>query len=419
MTNPARFTPALGAAIILLVVTSLPAADWAGFRGPGSNGLAGKAGVPLTWSDSSNVAWKLALPGKGFSSPIVVGDKVLVTCYSGATGNLAGLTRHLVCADRNTGKLLWKKAIATRAPERPIPSFGGAHGFASHTPTSDGERVFVLLGNSGVMAFDMDGKSVWQQDVGAESASQFGSASSPILYKNLLIVTAGAESESIRAFDAKTGKPAWKTEASSLSRTYSTPVIAKTAKGVDELVLSVTFETWGLNPSTGALNWYAATEVDTNACPTVVVNDGIAYVIGGRSPGGRAAIKLGGTDDVTSTHVLWSKTGGSYVSSPVFHNGHLYWFNDRGVGFCVDAKTGEEVTRKRIGGQFYASALLVGNRLIAVSRFGGTHILNADTSLATVGRNRLSDSSDFSGSPAIVGNRMYLRSDKFLYCIGK
>ena len=103
----------------------------------------------------------------------------------------------------------------------------------------------------------------------------------------------------------------------------------------------------------------------------------------------------------------------------MFHKGHLYWVNDRGIAFCVDAKTGEEVTRKRIGGQFYASMLLLGgNRLVAISRFGGTHIFNAGTALSPVGRNRLSDTSDFSGSPAVVGNRMYLRSDKALYCIG-
>ena len=412
-----RFVPGL-VLLSLLLTDRLPAADWVQFRGAGAVGVSTETAVPLQWSDTKNLAWKLALPGKGFSSPIVVGDKVLVTCYSGASGDLRGLKRHLICADRNTGKLLWKKDVPSQATERPIPSFGGAHGFASHTPTSDGERVYVLLGNTGVLAFDLAGKQLWRQDVGSESASRFGSASSPILYKNLLIVTAGAESESIRAFDAKTGKPAWKTDAKNLNRTYSTPVIAKNAKGVDEMVLSVTFETWGLNPMTGDLNWYAGTEVDTNAVPTVVINEGIAYVIGGRSPGGRAAIRLGGTDDVSKTHVLWSKTGGSYVSSPVFHKGHLYWVNDRGVGFCVDAKTGEEVTRKRIGGQFYASMLLLGNRMVAVSRFGGTHVFEAGTSFTEVGRNRLNDTSDFSGSPAIAGNRMYLRSDRFLYCVG-
>jgi len=403
---------------LLLVGGRLPAADWAQFRGAGATGISAEKGVPLEWSDTKNLAWKLALPGKGFSSPIVVGEKVLVTCYSGGSGNLSSLKRHLVCADRNTGKLLWKKDIASQARERAPASFGASHGFASHTPTSDGERVYVLMGNTGVLAFDLAGKQLWRQDVGSESASRFGSASSPILYKNLLIVTAGAESESIRAFDAKTGKPAWKTDAASLNRTYSTPVIGKNAKGVDEMVLSVTFETWGLNPMTGELNWFAETEVDTNAVPTVLINEGIAYVIGGRSPGGRAAIRLGGTDDVTGTHVLWSKTGGSYVSSPVFHKGHLYWINDRGVGFVVDGKTGVEVTRKRIGGQFYSSMLLLGDRLVAVSRFGGTHVFNAGTSLTAVGRNRLTDTSDFSGSPAVAGNRMYLRSDRFLYCIG-
>ena len=310
----------------------LEAADWLRFRGANGNGTSSDTKVPTEWSDTKNVNWKLEMPGKGFSSPIVVGEYVFVTCYSNADGDLKNLKRHLICVHRHDGVVAWAKVIPSRAPEVRGPSFGTGHGYASHTPVSDGERIYVLFGNTGVLACDMKGEQLWQKDVGQESASMFGSAASPILYKDRLIVTAGAESESIRALDKLTGKELWKQEASSLSRCYCTPLIVENPMGEDELVISVPFETWSLKPEDGRLRWYAETKVDTNSCPTVVTQDGIVYAIGGRS-GGRTAIRTGGKGDVTKSHVVWSTGGGAYVPSPVLHAGHLYWVNDRGIAY--------------------------------------------------------------------------------------
>lgn len=388
------------------------AADWPTFRGPDGNGVASSVGdVPTAWDDSSNVRWRLKLPGAGFSSPIVVGDRVFVTAW---TGSGDSVKRFLVCVDRDSGKENWSVAVDG-------VSDGGEQGFAyhgqaSHTPVSDGDRVYVLFGSSGVKAYDLEGKLVWEQSVGQERAARFGTASSPILYGDLLIVTAGCESESIRAFKKQTGEEVWKAEAGSLSRTYSTPLIAKAADGEDELLLSVAMETWGLRPTTGKIKWYAETKVDTAACPTVVVDDGIVYVIGGRG-GGRAAIRQGGEGDVTDSHVLWSESGGSYVPSPVFHQGRLYWVNDRGIATCVDAKTGEELGRKRLDGRFYASVVLVNDLLYAVSRFDGTYVLKATPEFEQVSQNKLDDDSDFSASPAVSDGTLFLRSDEYLYCI--
>jgi hypothetical protein len=356
------------------------------------------------------------MPGKGFSSPIVVGDRVFVTCYSGAEGELKSLKRHLLCADRHKGKVLWSEVVSSTARELGGPAFGTSHGFASHTPVSDGERVYVLFGNTGVLAFDMQGHQLWQKSVGTESAAMFGSAASPILYKDRLIVTAAAESASIRALDKKTGKEVWKSEAGSLSRCYSTPLIVKNTTAEDELLISVPYEVWGLNAETGKLKWYAQTKVDRNAVPSVIAQDGIAYVIGGRG-GGRAAIRAGGEGDVTETNVLWSVAGGSYVPSPVLHKGHLYWVNERGIANCVDVQTGAEVAQRRLGGQFYASVVLIEDKLYAVSRFDGTYVLQATPKLAQVAHNRLSDESDFCGSPAVSDGQLILRSEKYLYCI--
>lgn len=388
------------------------AEDWPRFRGPRGDGASSETDVPVQWSDSENLLWKLELPGKGFSSPIVVGKRVFVTAYTGSGSNV---TRHLVCVDRETGAAAWTKSIQGA-------SDGGEggfayHGQASHTPVSDGERVYVMFGSSGVFAFDMSGKQLWQQDVGNERASRFGTASSPILHGDQLIVTAGAESEAMYAFDKTTGKQVWKTEAGSLSGSYATPLAVANPDGEDELLMSVVYELWSINPQNGKLKWYAETKVDTSANPSVVAADGIAYVIGGRG-GGRAAVRIGGKGDVTEKNVLWSESGGSYTPSPVLHEGRLYWVNDSGMAICVDAKTGEQLQRKRLGGRFYASPVLIGDKLYVVSRFDGVYVLKATPELEQIALNKLGDDSDFSGSPAVSDGQLFIRSETALYCIG-
>lgn len=387
------------------------AADWPRFRGPQGDGSTTDQSIPTEWSDSKNLKWKLKLPGAGFSSPIVVGKHVFVTAFSGSGDSVQ---RHLLCIDRNTGKQIWKKSVdgASDGGERGF----AYHGQASHTPVCDGERVYVMFGSSGARAYDLTGNQLWHQDLGSERNSRFGTASSPVLYEDLVIITAGAESESMRAFDKKTGKEVWKTEAGSLSGSYSTPLIIKNSEGIDELLMSVTNEVWGVNPKTGKLRWYAETRVDTSANPSVLMKDNIVYVVGGRS-GGRTAVRLGGKNDVTDDHVVWSENGGPYVPSPVLHDDKLFWINDRGIATCVDAKTGEEIGRKRLGGRFYASVLLVGDKLYAVSRYDGTYILKANPEFEQIAHNKLSDENDFSGSPAVSDGQLFIRSDDSIYCI--
>ena len=144
----------------ILLRSPLMAADWPRFRGPESSGVSNDAKIPTEWGDEKNLKWTLELPGKGFSSPIVVGEYVFVTCYSGTSDSLK---RHLVCADRQTGKIAWSKIVSATTPAYRAPPFGTSHGSASHTPVSDGERVYVLFGSSGVFAFDLKGKQLWHK----------------------------------------------------------------------------------------------------------------------------------------------------------------------------------------------------------------------------------------------------------------
>lgn len=389
--------------------------DWTGFRGPNSSGVSLSKDVPTTWSETKNVQWKIDLPGKGYSSPIVVGDSVYVTCYSD-DDDVSQLKRFIVRIDRKTGKPIWTKPIEPTASEKEIPRFAGRPGFASHTPVSDGKYLFVMCGNSGLHAFDLNGELLWNKSVGNAERAMFGSAASPVLYDDKVIVMAGSESEAIVAFDKKSGDELWKAPGGSLSRSYSTPVLAKSLDGRDELLVPVVEEVWSINPKTGKLFWYSEARSDTATCPVIVSDKGIAYCLAGRS-GGRTAIRLGGKGDVSESHKVWAMTGGSYVPSPVIRGDHLYWVKDDGILTCIDLATGKEQNRIRLGAKFYASITLIDDKLYAVSRFDGTHVLEATPELKKVSLNPAFDDSDHSASPAVSDGQLFIRSDKALYCI--
>jgi len=399
-------------------------ADWPRFRGPNGSGIAADAKPPTTWSDTKNLKWKTALPGAGASSPIVCGERVFVTCYSGETPKLQ---RHLVCVNRRDGKTLWSKTVPAAQGEDEMGGRIGEHGYASHTPVTDGERVYVFFGKSGVFAFDFNGTQLWQTGVGTGSnQKQWGSAASLMLYKNLVIVTASEESHSIRALDSKTGREVWKAEGSQLNNVFGTPVLVEN-EGRTDLVIAVPDELWGLNPDTGKLRWFAQTGLRGNITPGVVAAGGIICACGGFPQLGAVAFRAGGKGDVTKTHLLWSGSTSTYVPTPVLHQGHLYFVSDSGLATCLNAKTGEVVFKERLPGvsgsgrggkPFYASTLLANGCLYAVSRRQGTFVIAAKPQFEFIAQNALAgDDSEFNATPAIVGNQLLLRSNRFLYSV--
>lgn len=352
------FQAALLAGSLVAAPSALPAADWSRFLGPGGNAISSDSTkVPETWSDTENVKWKADLPGKGVSSPIVVNGKVFVTGYSGyGTGGqdekMEDLKRHLSCFDADTGEQLWTKTIDAVQPEDPYSGPGvPAHGYASHTPVSDGQHVFVFFGKTGVIAFDYEGNELWRQSVGTGSGPmRWGSASSPIVYKsdaqNLVIVTASDESETMVAFDAATGKQVWKTEAGDLRNTWSTPNLVTVGDRTD-LVITVPGEVWGMNPETGKLRWYSRGTTDNSTSASPIVMDDVIVAVGGRD-GAAVAVKAGGKGDVNESHVIWDANIPGRFATPIAHDGHLYVYNG-GVLSCYDAATGERVNQQRIG----------------------------------------------------------------------
>ncbi|TWU32193.1 outer membrane protein assembly factor BamB family protein [Novipirellula artificiosorum] len=407
------------------------AADWPRFRGSDGDGMGTGSAIPLTWSETQNMAWRTPLPGPGSSSPVVWGDRVFVTCYSGygvagkEGGSKEQLQRHLICVKLSDGKILWQKTVPAEMPEDESQGYITEHGYASSSPVTDGEQVFVFFGKTGVLAFDLEGNEQWRVDVGKESSNRrWGSAASPVLYKKMVIVNASEESRAIIALDKKTGREVWKAEADTLELAYGTPLLVELPDATTELVISVPGEVWGLNPDTGKLRWFAETNLTGNICPSVIAKDGIVYTFGGYRSAGSHAIRAGGKDDVTDTHMVWSSRESSYVATPLLHEEYLYWIDDRGQAHCLDAKTGESVYRERVrdlsgsGRPVYASPVLVGDRLYVVSRYDGTFVLPAKPSFEILSTNRFeSDESDSSGTPAITGDRMVLRSGRYLYCV--
>ncbi len=418
-------TKILSTSVLASLILSLPlhAADWNRFRGPGGSGVSADETAPATWSDSQNLRWKTPLPGAGSSSPIVSGDRIFVTCFSGEGESLR---RHLVCIDRTGGGIVWSKALAADQPEDGYQGYLTEHGYASNTPVADGSNVYVFFGKTGVLAFDFDGDKKWQVHVGKESSNRrWGSAASLVLHEDKLIVNASEESRSILALDKSTGEEIWSAAAESLELAYGTPTPVGLEDGRSELVIGVPSEVWGLNPDTGKLNWLARTNLTGNVCPSIVAGDGAVYVFGGYRSSGSHAIRPGGRRDVTDSHTLWSSRNSSYVATPLLFEGHLYWVDDRGQAFCVEAESGDLVYRERLRGvssggrPFYASPILVGDKLYVVSRYDGTFVFAAKPEFEQLAQNQFeSDDSDFSGTPAVSDGKLFIRSGKFLYCVG-
>ena len=213
--------------IVLSLLINTAFADWTRFRGPNGSGIPedGKA-FPLKWSDTENLNWKTALPGPGSSSPIVVGDKIFVTCWSGygtdesRNADMEDLKRHLVCIARTSGKILWNQTVKAKMPEERYGGMFTQHGYATHTPVSDGKNVYAYFGKSGLHAFGLNGKKLWEANAGNNLDRRgWGSASSPIVYQDKIIVTASVEDEAVYAFDTKTGSQLWRSPAAGLAST--------------------------------------------------------------------------------------------------------------------------------------------------------------------------------------------------------
>jgi outer membrane protein assembly factor BamB len=394
--------------------------DWARFRGPTGQGTAASSKLPTTWTADENVAWKTPLSGAGASSPIVFGDRVYLTYYDGyfvpgeEGGSTDQLTRHLMAINLSDGAVIWDQSVAAKLPEEERIR---DHGFAANSVAVDQQRIYAFFGKSGVTAFDHEGKEIWTTDVGSGTHG-WGTSASPVLFQDLVIINASVESESLVALRQADGKEVWRVEG--IREAWNTPIVIETPQGRTELVMARQGDVMSFDPQTGETLWTCKTDIGWYMVPSVVYSEGVVYCLGGRSGTAALAVKVDGRGDVTESHRLWTSRKGSNVTSPVFHQGHLYWMHEQqGVAYCADAATGEVLYEERLdrAGQVYASALLADGRLYYVTRGGRTFVLAAKPEFEQLAANDLRDGGVFNGSPAAAGNRLLIRSDKFLYCL--
>ena len=404
-------------------------ANWSRFRGPDGTGVSDQTGVPLEWSAANNIAWKTPLPGPGASSPITYGDHVYVTYYSGygenpeAPGSKANLQRQLACLNRDDGSILWTKAEPSAGD---VATYGdpvtiGKHGYSSSTPVADESGVYVFFGTTGLVAWSHEGQMKWKASCGTK-ADKYGTASSPILHRDLVIIHADVESQSLIAFDKTTGSERWRlTSADKGPNAWNTPPIIERNGRAELIYVSGSYgRVAGVDPVSGSKLWeFDKTGMGRmNAC--VVAHEDILYFQSGPTRKS-VAIQVSGGDSVTK---LWELNKGSYISSPVFYNGHVYWVHDGGgIAYCADIRTGNLLYEQRIeprSGEIYASPVVVDGNIYYVSRLKGTYVLPARPEFEILAHNVIdTDKSVFNGSPAVSDGQLLLRSDKCLYCIGQ
>jgi hypothetical protein len=332
--------------VVLVPVGPAIASDWARFRGPNGSGVSPDAvPAPTSWSETENLKWSVDLPGRGVSCPIVVGDHVLVTSWTGDGPD--NLVRHLVCYDRATGKQIFDKSIEPIVKDEPYEGMFTQTGYTASTAASDGERIYCFFGVSGVYAFDMEGNELWHTSVGTNfDERKWGTASSLVVTSDMVIVTAASESNSLVALKKANGEEVWKFDSQQLDGMWGTPVLVELADGRQELVFSVPGAVWAFDPATGTQTWTCKGADSNSAIASAIAHDGIVYAIGGRDGGG-LAIRAGGSGDVTESHVLWSGNQRARIGTAVYHDGLIYWIAD-GMANCIDAKKGEKVYQERL-----------------------------------------------------------------------
>lgn len=403
------------ALVMMVCAAPVLAGDWPRFRGPHGNGVADEKTLPLKWGPKDNLAWKVELPGPGASSPIVSGDRVFVTAFTGTKAS--EIVRHVLCFDRKSGKKLWQKDYPAPQPENDYKGQVSQHGMATATPATDGKRLYVFFGRGGLHVLDLDGNPQWKADLG-DGLIVFGSGASPLLLGDKVIVNAYMESGKLVALDKVTGKPLWKSDI--LGMCWSTPVVVDLPKGKQELVLNVGAGLYGFDAETGKALWSVDALAGYNSS-TPLVRDGVVYAMNqGQGDREFLAVRAGGSGDVTKTHVVWSQTkAGASYTSPLLVGDRLFYFS--GQAHALRVTNGEIVSKKTLQGlqSVYGSPILVGDRILLFTRYNGAYVLSADDKLEVLAHNQLDDASAFNASPALVDGQIFMRSNQYLYCIGK
>ena len=410
---------------------------WAQWRGPLSTGVALDANPPVEWSESKNIRWKISLPGSGHSTPIVWGDRIFITTavpygdakasrgqhVLGAHDNLSSW-RHqklvVLAINRRDGRITWQRTV-----HKELPREGGHYtgSLASNSPVTDGEHLFAFFGSRGLYCLDLDGEQQWEKDLGEmQTKHAHGEGSSPALYGEILIINWDHEGQSfVVAFDKRTGKQRWKVAREEVT-SWATPIVVEHA-GKPQVIISGTNRVRGYDLATGNVIWECG-GLSANIISSPVAADGMVYAGSSYDKRALLAIRLDGArGDITGTdQVVWTRRRGTpYVPSPLLYGDSLYVLRHyQGILSRVNAKTGEDQ-----GGPFrlsgirnvYASPVGAAGRVYITDRDGTTLVISHDERPRVLAQNRLNDS--FSASAAVVGRELFLRGQKYLYCIAE
>jgi hypothetical protein len=441
-----RFRIVLTAFACVFAGVSLSAQHWPAFRGANAAGVADGTPTAVKWNvaTNQNVAWKTPVPGVAVSSPIVWGDRVFVstaissdpnqsirTGFYGDVEPVKDSSKHtwrLLALDKKSGKVLWDKIAYEGVPKTKRHPKSSQ---ASATPVTDGRHVIVSFGSEGLYAYDFDGKLLWQKDLGVLNAGWFfdpdyewGFASSPIIYRNMVIVQCDIQRDSfIAAFDTGTGKEIWRTGREEIP-SWSTPTIFE-ANGKAELVTQATTFTRGYDPMTGKELWKYSGNSEI-AIPTPIVGPGVVVITNGyRGVQPIVALKPGATGDITlqnnatkSDFVSWStKRGGPYIPTPLIYGDQLYVLNN-GVLTSYKVATGEQVYQKRLGGtggSFSASPVAADGKIYCSSEDGDVYVIKAGPEYEELAKNAIGEV--LMATPAISDGLIIFRGLKNVYAI--
>lgn len=396
--------------LILVLVPTVRADNWPGWRGPTGQGLSIEKNLPVKWSATENLRWKVPLPGAGASSPVVWEDRIFVTASDGRLNDRL----HVLCFARADGKLLWHIKLFGTAPTDLYPPGG----MAVPTPATDGKCLFVLFGTGDLAALDLEGQPVWIRSLAQDYGpfrNRWGMASSPVLANDVLLVQVDHWSQSyLLAVETGSGKTRWKADRAAHVN-WASPLVVRVKERTEVICLGTEKVTAHDLRNGDLLWWVEGLHYQCIPCPVV---DGSTLVA--TSGVSSLGIRLDGTatGDLTRSHVLWTnKKGNAFVPSPLLYEGRLYVPGDKGVVTCLDVKTGEQVWRERLGSQYHASPVAGDGKVYLTSVEGVVHVLASGPEFRLLAANDLGET--IVASPAISRRQIFLRGQKHLYCVGK
>ncbi len=388
--------------------------DWPWWRGPQLNGIAPASNPPTEFSPTQNVKWKISVPGRGHASPILWDSKIFIASADEQTEESL-----LLAYDRSSGQQLWKVMLHHGGFMKKVHR---RNSHASSTPVCDGERVvvsFIHHERLWLSATDLNGKLLWQRDVGPYDAV-YGYGPAPALYQNAIIVCADNDQTKaafMAAVHRQTGEIIWRVRRPDVD-TYATPIVPHVA-GRDQLLLGGAGWLMSYSPTTGRELWRCSGPTAETTANTVAFSADRIFVSGGYpKPYALMSVKADGAGDVTSSHTVWkTERGMPYVPSPLYHDGLVYIVDDNGIATCTDSQTGKPVWQKRLGGDFSASIVLCGDLLFAASEQGVVHVMKAGRKYQEVARNEFQ--AEIMATPVILNGHIYLRTKSELFCLGE